>query len=105
MAPVDAELQPMGWIPGFVSVLPHCCGSAWQLLDLIPACGLTSQPALGPASSPQSCLVLWALGWVCPPPAGLSCLPCLGTVELVSRAMESPLAHVLLASSPGLSAP
>lgn len=95
LAMVLVDPQPVGWLSSLLSVLPSYYGSVWELLDLILAYGLTAWPGLGPASSPWYCLTIRALGWVCLPSPGLSCLPCLGTVGLIAGVVGSLLVHIL----------
>lgn len=54
-----------------------CCFLA---LNLILMRGLISQLDFGPASSLQSCVVIWTLRWTWLQPIGMHCLPSVDTV-------------------------
>lgn len=103
---------PIDWFPSLTSDLPHHYGPAWwslgcvwpwlALLDLIPTCGLTSWLEVGPALSPQNCLMIWTwlkLATTCKPVL-LASLGSCGTGPLAGEGYD--LAATLSPSVPHL---
>lgn len=99
------------WLPSFtclitVDTLPSSLDCVWPLipsLDLILTLtfGLTFWLGLRPASSSQTCLIVWTIGWTWLPSPGWSFLPHLGVVgwALASEA-PCPASHGICLGSP-----